>query len=546
MSKVVEYVLSLKDKLSGTLSAANANVDKLESKLKNVQSASNETGGVLSKLGGIISVAFAAKALFDFGKFILNTGMEMEQTRVRFETFMGTAKLANEEIERMKKFAEVTPFDTPEVIKADQALVAIGITGKDSINVLSKIGNVASATGADFQGLVNLYAKGAQVGKINGEFFHQLRNDSPAMIPAMAKSMGVTIQKLQELSEKGKVSFKDLDAGFELMGGKGGKWANLMDKQSQTVAGRLSNLKGVFYNMAVDAGEAMGTPFGAIVDRLSEVLTWVKDNVSNIGKMFAPFRSAIQPLIDSFARIDAMMGNTGTVGEQLNKAFEKIGYAIQLLSPFIEIASTFIGRLYESVAKVIVIFTTWFKTNKEAQSNLILLYNGFKTAFGMIGEIAGKVLGGIVKAIDGILNRDFTKIGSGLKDIISAPIEVAFNAKTYEGLNDKAPTLTNFFDGKKSATEAARDSSGDTKSSLSELLKGSGTGDKDKSKALKTKVGDVAGTKPVTVNVTIQKLIGAETINTTNLKQSVGDVERMLKEMLLAGVSDFTLLAQKN
>ena len=67
-----------------------------------------------------------------------------------------------------------------------------------------------------------------------------------------------------------------------------------------------------------------------------------------------------------------------------------------------------------------------------------------------------------------------------------------------------------------------------------------------KDKALSTKVGDVAGTKPVTIYLTIQKLTGIETVHTTTLKEATSDMRKVVSEMLLAAITDTSLLAQTN
>ena len=534
--KVFEYILSLKDKLSVGINNASNAVDKLEGKV-------GKTNGTIGKLAAAAGGLFAVTKVFEFAKDIVLAGANMEQTRVQFETFTGSAKKGNEVIAQLQNFSLATPFDDEQVLKAGKSLLAFGVGTDELQSKLTQIGNISSATGKDFNELTTIYGKAKTAGTLYAEDINQLVEAGVPIIGEFAKQLGVPTSQVKKLASQGKISFDMLEKGFDSLGGKTGKWGALMDKQSKTLAGRWSSVVGTVQNLMSSLGEGQIPFIGIIVDKMAEVLMWVKNNKEKLAQLFIPLQDAVQPLFTALGKVYDSLGLTGSAGDVLNKVFEYVGYTIQLISPFIQTAATIIGKLYESVAKVITVFVEWIKKNKELQTNVIVMYNVLKTAFGAIGDIAGKVFGGIATVIDGIINKDFSKIGKGLKDIVVTPLEVAFNKDTYKDLNDKAPKLTNLFAPTTAAT-AARDSAKGTKDSLTKPgATGAATGKKND---IKTKVGDVAGTKPVTVNVTINKLVGAENINTTNLKQSVGDVERMLKEMLLAGVSDFTLLAPKN
>jgi hypothetical protein len=60
-----------------------------------------------------------------------------------------------------------------------------------------------------------------------------------------------------------------------------------------------------------------------------------------------------------------------------------------------------------------------------------------------------------------------------------------------------------------------------------------------------TKVGDVSGTKPTTINITIQKQIGVYKLYNQNIKDGGRAAGEEIKQMLTAAVSDASLLVQK-
>ncbi|TDN38610.1 hypothetical protein E4631_24040 [Hymenobacter sp. UV11] len=539
MTNAVAYVLQLKDQISGALASAQAAVARFEAKLSGVQRQAEKTSSGFSKLGMVAGAAFGAYKALELGKALLSAGADMEATRLRYEVFTGSAKKASEAIDAVAKLATQTPFAKTELLEYGQQMLGAGLTTDQMAQKLSTLGNISSATGKNLGELTSLYVKNKGNGLIQGEDLNQLA-DAKIPLQDFAKLLGTNVQGLRKMASQGKVSFADLDSYFEKLGGTQGKWGALNERMSNTLTGKWSNLKDTIEQMMSDTGEST-VPFAKVLlDKANEVLQWVQTNKAKFAQLFEPLQKAVQPLLASFRRVTESMGYAGTVSDALEKVFNRVGYALQVMAPFIEVAATLFGKVYESISQVINIFVKYFQTNKEAQANVLGLYNAFKTAFSLIGEVAGRVLGGIVKAIDGILNRDFSKLGSGLKDIVTAPFQAATNSENYH-FNDKAPVFKDFFGDKgKSATDAARAAAAGAKNALGT----SAAAGKDK--GIKTKVGDVSGSKPTNVYITIQKMTGVETLHTVNLKESTADIQKLLTEMLLAGLTDFSLLAGKN
>lgn len=526
MSNIINFVLNLRNNVSGPLYAIG-------------QSVGNATTG-FGKLAVAAASAFSIYKIAQFGKEILGAGMNMEQTRVQFETFTGSAEKGNAVIAQLQKFSLATPFDDEQVLKAGKSLLAFGSTTEGLQSELTQIGNISSATGKDFNELVTIYGKARTAGTLYAEDINQLVEAGVPIISEFAKQLRVPESQVKKLASQGKISFGMLQKGFEALGGATGKWGSLMDKQSKTVAGRLSSLVGFAQNLGSQLGEAMLPLAGALVDRGSEALQWVKENKEKFGAIFQPLLKAVKPLTDALGRIYASLGLTGDTGTLLEAIFNKVGYAIQVISPFVETAATALGSLYDAGLKIVTVFSEWFKKNTEAKSSLLTLYNGFKVVFGGIGAIAGKVFGGIATTIDGILNKDFSKIGAGLKNILLAPAEVVTDPGTYKALDDKAPEQKNFFG--KSAAEKAREQSDAVRKSAA--LKANAAANAAKTKT-STKVGDVSGTRPTNITIKIEKQIGVEKLYTQSVKDGGREIGESLKQLLTAAVSDTSLLVQK-
>lgn len=82
--------------------------------------------------------------------------------------------------------------------------------------------------------------------------------------------------------ENGQISAVEVTKAFQTMSGEGGKFANLMDAQSKTVAGRFSNLKDSINSL----GEVIGAKFlpslGNAIDGMLVAVNQYGDSVGTI------------------------------------------------------------------------------------------------------------------------------------------------------------------------------------------------------------------------------------------------------------------------
>ena len=177
--------------------------------------------GLVGKLG--LAAAFATGA-----KAIVGMGTQMEQTRIQFETFTGSAEKGNAVIADLQKFANLTPFDDEQVISAGRQLLAFGEDAKSINPILTKLGNISSATGKDFNELVSIYGKNKLSGIIQGEDLNQLNDSGIPVMKSLAAQLGVNVSQVRKMGEQGKITFSMLDKSFDELGGASGKWGNLM------------------------------------------------------------------------------------------------------------------------------------------------------------------------------------------------------------------------------------------------------------------------------------------------------------------------------
>lgn len=260
---------------------------------------------------------------------------QLEQLNIAFEVFLGSAEKAKRVVLDLRRFADVTPFETEQVNSAGRSLLAFGFTAQDLIPTLTKVGNVAAGTGKDFGELALIYGKARAEGLIQNDTLNQLAEAGIPIYAELAKVLKVNESQIRKLAEQGKIGFKDLEQVFTNLTAEGGRFAGLMEKQSQSVGGLYSTLKSGLNNLLTE----FGTVLAPLVKRGLEVLIVAVEGLGAVARpVFNFFRTGFEYIADASRSIVPFFTDTlpGAIARTLRSA-EQIpgigGFITALLAP---------------------------------------------------------------------------------------------------------------------------------------------------------------------------------------------------------------------
>ena len=123
-TETTKYRIILEDKLTSDLKKALIQADAFEDSMSGIDRKSKKAGMSLKAAFGGLAIGAAVGFV---AKEILQLGINMEQTRVSFETFLGSKGAANKVIDELNEFSNVTPFTNDQVIRAGKQLLAFGL-----------------------------------------------------------------------------------------------------------------------------------------------------------------------------------------------------------------------------------------------------------------------------------------------------------------------------------------------------------------------------------------------------------------------------------
>jgi len=267
----VTYLLELRDKFSKNLNNANKGINNLD---KNANAASLSLGKIKGVLAGL-GIGMVAKEIF-------TAGINMEQTRVAFATFLKDADKGNKVISELNEFSNITPFNNDEVIKSGRVLLAANIPAEKLTATLKNIGDVASGSQVPITELASIYSKIQNKGKAQAEELNQLAERGIPILDVLAKRFNTTAAGVLEMGSKGKITKDVMAEAFQTMSSEGGMFFNMMEKQSATAGGKLSTLQGSLGLLAAELGESANPAIGEILDKLISLTNVLKDNKDTV------------------------------------------------------------------------------------------------------------------------------------------------------------------------------------------------------------------------------------------------------------------------
>jgi tape measure domain-containing protein len=548
MASLLNFKLTLEDLLGPKLAALADKVSKFGSEVEKphkVKVDTSQAQGGLSSLAGMATRAFAAIGIFEAAKGIVKMGSDLEQTRVQFETFTGSAEKGNAVIKDLQKFAQITPFEDEQVISAGRQLLAFGEKAEGLNPILTKLGNISSATGKDFNELVSMWGKNKLSGIIQGEDLNQLVDAGIPVMDSLARQLGVTTAQVRKMGADGKISFGMLDKAFDELGGKGGKWGTLMDKQSKTFAGRLSGLMGFVSNLGGKMGEAITPLLGKLIDGGNALLTFISTNMAKISLMFKPLQDALQPALDAFGEIYSAMGITGDGAGFLTGLFNGMATVITYLSPVIKIAATAIGQIYLKIWGLITAVSKFIETSPRLQKFFAGVWGGAVALFKGITEAAVKAFSGLSDILEGVFTLNWGKLKQGLKGSLMAfadggGIAEKAGAGFADGYRKGFKKSTLFDKAKDPAGAPGADAANAflTKkpaagASLAPGLKAAAAG----------AAGASGGSKVTNININIRELIHDMKISAGTASQGVDELADMVLKKLMSTLNDVNTIA---
>lgn len=260
---------------------ASLRVKELRGQLELTNKATKDNIASVRLLAKGLTALGGAAAVKAFIQKVVETRGEFQQLEVSFTTMLGSAEKANALMQQLTKTAAITPFDLKGVTDGAKQLLAYGVAADEVNDVLIHLGDIAAGLSLPLGDLVYLYGTTMTQGRMFTQDLRQFMGRGIPLAEELAKQFGVTKDKVGELVTAGKVGANEFKAAIMAMSSEGGKFGGLMEAQSKTITGQISNIEDAIDVAFNNFGKQSE---GAINTALSGV-TFLVENYEKVGKI---------------------------------------------------------------------------------------------------------------------------------------------------------------------------------------------------------------------------------------------------------------------
>lgn len=247
---------------------------ELKKQKSGVSDISNEMDKLKTMVTGFIA-AYGGKKLWEM---LIGSNAEMEQYTTSLEVMLGSTEKASAMIEKMRDFAAKTPLTLDNVISSGTMLMSYGVDESNLIDTMTKLGDLASGNVEKMDRITLAYGQMLAKGKVTGEELMQMTEAGVPLQTALAESIGVTGEEFSKMVSKGEVGIDALNKAITGLTTGDGKFAGMMEKQSETMQGMLSTLQDNISEFFRKMGEgAFGEVKSVLQDVSDQLAEWEQD-----------------------------------------------------------------------------------------------------------------------------------------------------------------------------------------------------------------------------------------------------------------------------
>lgn len=290
------------------LDTAKLRADAMESQriLNSIGKTAVENGDrmdeMLKKVGKGFASIVSIGAFAQLAKQIVAVRGEIQSLEVAFNTLTGSAEVGGKLLADIRQFAVSTPMQMNDLAKGAQTLLAFNTAAEDVMPILKAIGDISMGDAAKFQSLTLAFSQMSAAGKLMGQDRMQMINAGFNPLSVIAEKTGKSLGELNDEMSKGAISAEMVKQAFMDATSEGGKFYGMLESQSHTLNGAISNLQGAIQDTFNSIGEASEGAIAGAVD----VVTKLVKNYEELG-------SVLMGIVSTYGAYKAAVMTTTTV-----------------------------------------------------------------------------------------------------------------------------------------------------------------------------------------------------------------------------------------
>ena len=243
--------------------------------------------GAARFLGGAVGLGGSAAALgLGFGALsIIKDSIEavakLEAQLASLKSLFGEP-LAEKLTVQFRNLAKTTILTNDQLIENAKTWASYGLTTDGLTDRLKRLGTVAGGNSEKFRALTIAFAQVNAQGKLMGQEKNQLIN-AGFSLQAVADAAGISMENFADAMKKGEITAEHLNEALIAVTSEGGLFADYLEKQADTINGKLTILSASWQEFLQALGEPQKGSTGRFLDKMIEATKALKDAADYFG-----------------------------------------------------------------------------------------------------------------------------------------------------------------------------------------------------------------------------------------------------------------------
>ena len=347
--------------------------DDFEKRLNAIEHKTQSFGSSIKRTVAALGLGKIAK---DFASAGISFNASIEQYQTSFEVMTGSAEKAAQITQQLKQIAANTPFELPQLADTTQLLMNYGFTADDAMKKMQMLGDISQGSADKMTRIATAYGQMSSAGKVSLEDVKQMIEAGFNPLQEISKSTGESMASLYDRISDSSLSVDEITASMERSTSAGGKYFQSMDKQSQTLNGKISTLKDTFNEFAGKAMQGLSDVLSNTVipaltgvlshsDEIMAVLNALLPVIVAVGSAFAAWK-----IVNFIQDIPKMVGSVKTAILGVNAA----------------LAANPVGAVIAAISALVAVFLYLWNTSEEFRQFWTDMWNGIVEWFSGIIE----------------------------------------------------------------------------------------------------------------------------------------------------------------
>lgn len=383
---------------------------------------------------------------------MVRLGAQAESVNVAFTTLVGSENKAAQMLGQINDFAAHSPFGKMDLTQSAQTMLNFGVETGKVLPLLRQLGDISGGDKDKMSALSLVMGQVSSTGYLMGQDLLQFINAGFNPIQELSQMTGISVDKLKDKMAKGQITYQNVEQAIAHATGAGGKFNGMMDKQSQTLAGKWSTLMDTVQQGAIDLSQSVNTPIAEFVEKITAaiprvfaVFQAVFSAISAGIGFVVRFRTAFMILGGAVLAVWAVF-RTYTMAlaayqaiTTLVTAATKIWTAAQWLLNVAMTANP-IGLIVAGVAALIAVIVYCWTKFAGFRAFLITMWDVWRKFGDLIKTYVVDRIKELIRGV-GLLSKAFSKLFSG--DFKGAAADFAEGVKNVSGVNSAVSLVKN-------------------------------------------------------------------------------------------------------